>query len=385
MKQRLIVNWSKQLVLIISIIISLSAVFGQDKTKNVENDLKIINLEANKGKDFLSVLSIGFDGNTDSLWVGDRDGKTTRFIFSADGILIQPTQSIVLPKNPEPITEMNSTESGNRKFLVRGRSLYMLNIDEWQKLVEPKPAFNSKSIPELWSLAFVNKQKVCVVGVYLLNEARDLDRKLILCNNDIDKNTENWEQPDTPDEEQIHLTQIFFADEKNGWTVGTEGTIWRTKDGGENWNKQISNTSETLQSVFFLNEKEGWAVGNNGTILFTENRGEQWELLKKIISKDKAVKLRSVKFSKDNENGWFIGDKGTIFHTKDGGKNWSAINLTALPELKRVNPETLNFYELQIDKDYCWVVGSKGLVLRIKYDSVNYPNSFNTRPRRINR
>ena len=74
-----------------------------------------------------------------------------------------------------------------------------------------------------------------------------------------------------------HLSSIYFVNERTGWTVGKDGVILRTNDGGGRWRRQSSRTSLYLRDVLFLDEKEGWAVGDKGVILHTTDGGESWE------------------------------------------------------------------------------------------------------------
>ena len=62
------------------------------------------------------------------------------------------------------------------------------------------------------------------------------------------------------------LMGLYFHTPRFGWVVGSGGTILKTVDGGKNWKKVGSGTTESLMSVFFYDEQHGWAVGANGTI-----------------------------------------------------------------------------------------------------------------------
>ena len=45
-----------------------------------------------------------------------------------------------------------------------------------------------------------------------------------------------WSQPDTPTAETLYA--ISFADDKNGFVVGANGSLLRSTDGGATWAKQ---------------------------------------------------------------------------------------------------------------------------------------------------
>jgi len=59
-----------------------------------------------------------------------------------------------------------------------------------------------------------------------------------------------------------------------GYCVGDSGTIVKTYDAGENWQEQISGTSEKLNKVYFIDLDFGFIVGDNGLILRTITGGE---------------------------------------------------------------------------------------------------------------
>jgi len=65
----------------------------------------------------------------------------------------------------------------------------------------------------------------------------------------------------------------FFLNSQTAWVVGDAGLILHTTNGGADWNKQISGTTETLYGVSFINSDTGFAVGNNGTLLKTYTGG----------------------------------------------------------------------------------------------------------------
>jgi photosystem II stability/assembly factor-like uncharacterized protein len=62
------------------------------------------------------------------------------------------------------------------------------------------------------------------------------------------------------------LTDIHFYDVNTGYTVGYNGTILKTTDGGSSWASQTSNTNTDLFSVDFVDDFVGYAVG-----------GEYWD------------------------------------------------------------------------------------------------------------
>lgn len=73
------------------------------------------------------------------------------------------------------------------------------------------------------------------------------------------------------------VTSFDFSNERNGTTVGIEGTIYRTTDGGGKWVLQTSPVTDVeLTDVFFTDSLNGTAVGLRGTILHTSDAGKSW-------------------------------------------------------------------------------------------------------------
>ena len=146
------------------------------------------------------------------------------------------------------------------------------------------------------------------------------------------------------------LYSVFFLNDMTGWIVGQYGTILNTINGGEEWHDQNSGTTNNLQSVFFVNDQTGWTVGRYGTILKTTNGSVNWQ---PQISGTNSW-LYSLHFI-DMHNGWAVGSNGTILYTSDGGVNWD-------PQISGTSNylSSVYFYDLKIG----WIVGSNGTILR---------------------
>lgn len=55
----------------------------------------------------------------------------------------------------------------------------------------------------------------------------------------------------------------YFVTPDMGWIVNGSGEIFRTDDGGANWQRQLKQDQSHFRSVGFINDQEGWA-GNVG-------------------------------------------------------------------------------------------------------------------------
>lgn len=116
----------------------------------------------------------------------------------------------------------------------------------------------------------------------------------------------SWNKSDVPQNSETKLNSVFFVNQKAGWTVGTQGKIYQTFNGGKVWREQNSATAKNLTDVAFINTAEGWAVGEDGLILHTTTAGNVW----KTIGSKVRHRLEKVFFA--GKKGWVVGFGGTI-------------------------------------------------------------------------
>lgn len=114
------------------------------------------------------------------------------------------------------------------------------------------------------------------------------------------------------------LLGLFFTDANNGTTVGGNGTILHTTNGGTTWAPQTSGVSVILSSVSFSSASTGAVVGGSGIILRTTDAGVTWTPQTSGVT----TTLQSVSFI-DADTGIVVGDNSTILRTTDGGITWN--------------------------------------------------------------
>ena len=113
---------------------------------------------------------------------------------------------------------------------------------------------------------------------------------------------------------------IRFLNANEGMTVGLEGKMAHTTDGGQTWNFVAEEASlfstDPLFALSFHNGA-GWITGGSGRVLqLREGKWRPAQLGRPIVTW-----LRAIDFFDDN-NGWIVGGYGIILHTVDGGKTW---------------------------------------------------------------
>lgn len=157
-----------------------------------------------------------------------------------------------------------------------------------------------------------------------------------------------------------NLNTIYFTDAYTGFIAGEKGRILKTTDAGQHWDSLISNTNRDLYSIVFVNHSLGFAVGDSGTVLKTTNGGITWNTL----NCGTTSKLLSVSFADEN-TGFVVGQNGTARKTTDGGASWQALTTGTTLVLNAVH---------MLDHNHLYICGKSGIFLK----SVNGGNSFTT-------
>jgi photosystem II stability/assembly factor-like uncharacterized protein len=124
------------------------------------------------------------------------------------------------------------------------------------------------------------------------------------------------------------LWDVAFASASIGITVGQQGQVFRTVDGGASWSFYDLGTNEILRTAYFADVKHGFILGN--AMYQTTNSGASW-----VISAGPGLPMESIYFV-DNQHGTVVGANGSIFHTTNGGSSWIVQTSNASNTLKGV-------------------------------------------------
>lgn len=116
------------------------------------------------------------------------------------------------------------------------------------------------------------------------------------------------------------LLSTFFISSNTGFVVGTNGTLFKTTDGGTAWENQISNTNNNLNSIYFPNSHTGYVVGNVGTILKTTNGSVYTKINLKILLEGLYNSAFNQLMRKDSIT-LYLRNSTSPFELKDSSKN----------------------------------------------------------------
>jgi len=188
----------------------------------------------------------------------------------------------------------------------------------------------------LWDIHRVDDDTVWTVG----------DNGFILRSTD---GGQTWVNKSKPEFEEVDFRGGYFEDAHSGWVVGKGGRVLFTTDGGTTWTQQEQVVYGTLYGIDFVDSNNGWAGGDNGAILHTTNRGTNWT----SQSSGTTSPFRSLDFV-DSLNGWAVGDNGWAVYTNDGGTNWTQKSLSTSTLLNNID---------FVDSLHGWIVGWDGTIL----------------------
>jgi photosystem II stability/assembly factor-like uncharacterized protein len=112
------------------------------------------------------------------------------------------------------------------------------------------------------------------------------------------------------------LDAISFIDEDTGWVSSDwEPKIYRTYNGGLNWQTLNTNLLEYFYLLDFAQWNEGYAVNVSGKVYSSTDSGETWQFTNTTLANQKKLKMFQ------DGKGWLIGDG--IWRTEDGGFSWT--------------------------------------------------------------
>lgn len=132
-----------------------------------------------------------------------------------------------------------------------------------------------------------------------------------------------WVQVPTP--VRAMLTAVNFPDADNGWAVGHDATIIRSRDGGRSW--VLQNFQPELEKPFldvlFLSTSHGLAIGAYSLMYVTHDGGNTWSEVDTPIREDEWHFNAITRLN----NGvlFIVGEAGTLAMSRDDGVTWESV------------------------------------------------------------
>lgn len=114
---------------------------------------------------------------------------------------------------------------------------------------------------------------------------------------------------------------IYFASDGTGFLYGDQGVIYRTENGGWDWELIPTPTNRMIEAMHFTDALHGWAAGGYDTeerlLLRTTNGGRSW-YAKQLPC---WTHIYDVHFF-DESTGLISADSSLVLKTTDAGKTW---------------------------------------------------------------
>ncbi|BBB30490.1 WD40/YVTN/BNR-like repeat-containing protein [Neptunomonas japonica] len=164
------------------------------------------------------------------------------------------------------------------------------------------------------------------------------DRGYILFSDDLG---ETWQQANSPSSST--LTAITFANNKQGWTIGHDGIVLTSNDGGTNWKKQLDGNQ--INEILLISAQINFLKAQELAKDTTKNADP--EIDTSLILEEAEISLEDLQIAqeegpttplldlwfKDANYGIIVGAYGTLLITEDAGENWST------PTAPPINPD----------------------------------------------
>lgn len=133
---------------------------------------------------------------------------------------------------------------------------------------------------------------------------------------------------------------IFTLSPNRAIITGSGGTIMTTEDTGQSWHIQRLSQVDWVRKYSFIAEHEGWIIGNLSKIFKTDDGGINWENLNTSIQIDFSnYGLDEIEFI-DASTGYLLANPssarpqneqdlypGLIYKTEDGGIHWAQLDI----------------------------------------------------------
>lgn len=118
-----------------------------------------------------------------------------------------------------------------------------------------------------------------------------------------------------------YLYDITCADDKICYACGSIGKVIKSDDGGETWEEKNLQLNENLKTIYFIDVDFGFTAGEKGALARTIDGGINWEIIQTGL---RFTIIEIYFYSKDK--GYIVSTSGEIGKTIDGGLTWERLN-----------------------------------------------------------
>lgn len=131
--------------------------------------------------------------------------------------------------------------------------------------------------------------------------------------------------------EQV-FSKMQFVSETTGFAfIENQEQLYRTIDGGVNWDVVLSENDD-ISDFHFVDNMMGYCIGDKALMLKTTNGGIEWTELSIPFEDYDLVGFKS------NNEGYIVDEEGKLYETADGGSNWEfKINAPSLLDISFTN------------------------------------------------
>jgi len=117
---------------------------------------------------------------------------------------------------------------------------------------------------------------------------------------------------------------VWFADENNGYVVGAYNLIFRTRDGGKNWEPWFDQTENPkLLNLYAIRPAGGslYIAGEGGLVLKLDAEAQRFKAL--------PTPYNGSFFGVVGDKGSVLvfGLRGNVYRSDDGGKTWAKVEV----------------------------------------------------------
>jgi len=119
-----------------------------------------------------------------------------------------------------------------------------------------------------------------------------------------------------------NLSDVYFVSDNEGWITSNypEPIIFHTTDGGETF--EVQTTEYGCNAIHMLNENEGYAGGASGFVYKTTDGGANWDFHGTMVAT-----LADITFPPTGDTGYCCGINGNIYSISPSGVNKMTSNI----------------------------------------------------------